>query len=84
MVKIPLMASELGVSVKTIYNWISVGKLKMPRPGYVNQLDAYEVWLQQQSLKSIHSYFVASQGIIRDNNGRFKKKKEDGGQPDAE
>lgn len=73
MVKIPLMAEELGVSVKTIYNWISVGKLVMPRPGYVNQVDAYEVWLQQQHLRSSISYFQA-QGTIRDAYGRFKSK----------
>lgn len=73
MVKISLMAEELGVSVKTIYNWISVGKLAMIRPGFVNQLDAYEVWLQQQALRSAISYFQ-SQGTIRDSYGRFKSK----------
>ena len=72
-VKIPLMANELGISVKTIYNWIAVGKLVMPRAGYVSQVDAYEVWLQQQALRSITSQFQ-SQGIIRDSYGRFKSK----------
>lgn len=72
-VKIPLMAKELGVSVKTIYNWISVGKLFMPRPGFVSQMDAYEVWLQQQSLRSMYSQVIASQGIKRGPNGQFKK-----------
>lgn len=71
-VKIPLMAEELGVSVKTLYNWINVGKLFMPRPGYVSQVEAYEVWLQQRSLRSIQSYFLAK-GTIRDAFGRFKK-----------
>lgn len=70
-VKIPNMAKELGVSVKTIYNWISVGKLYMPRPGYVHYMEAYEVWLQQKTLRSFHSYFV-SKGTIRDAFGRFK------------
>jgi hypothetical protein len=74
-VKIPLIAEELGVSVKTIYNWISVGKLFMPLPGFVSRADAYEVWLQQQSLRSITSYFMSVQGITRDSNGRFKQKK---------
>ena len=74
-VKIALVAPELGVSAKTIYNWISVGKLFTPQPGYVSRADAYEVWLQQQSLKSINSYFMASQGIIRDGYGRFKSKR---------
>lgn len=71
-VKIPLMADELGVSTKTIYNWISVGKLFMPRPGYVSQVDAYEVWLQQRTMRSIQSYFMAK-GTIRDAFGRWSK-----------
>lgn len=71
-VKIPNMAKELGVSVKTIYNWISVGKLFMPRPGYVSQVEAYEVWLQQKQLKTFNSYFM-SQDIIRDSFGRFSR-----------
>ena len=74
-VKIPLMAEELGVSVKTIYNWVNVGKLFMPQPGYVSRTDAYEVWIEQQSVRSITSYFMSVQGIIRDTNGRFQKKK---------
>ena len=78
--KIPLVAKELGVSVKTIYNWISVGKLFMPRPGYVSQLDAYEVWLQQKSLRSAYSQVIATQGIKRGANGQFKKATEAGEQ----
>lgn len=75
-VKIPLMAEELGVSTKTIYNWISVGKLFMPRSGYVSQVEAYEVWLQQRSLRSIQSYFMAK-GTIRDAFGRWAKEQEE-------
>jgi transposase len=75
-VKIPLVAKELGVSVKTIYNWISVGKLFMPRPGYVSQLDAYEVWLEQKYMKSINSQFMSAQGLTRGEDGKFKSKKE--------
>jgi len=70
--KISLVAKELGVSVKTIYNWISVGKLFMPKPGYVSQIEAYEVWLQQKSLRSFHSYFLAKD-VIRDSYGRWSK-----------
>ncbi len=75
-VKIPMMADELGVTAKTIYNWLSVGKLVMPRPGYVNRMDAYEVWLEQKNLRKIHSHFMAVQGTNRDANGQFKSKKE--------
>lgn len=76
LVKIQLIAEELGVTVKTVYNWISVNKLFMPRPGYVSRVDAYEVWLQQQSMKSIRSYFMSVQGTTRDPNGRFKSKRD--------
>ena len=70
LVKIPLMASELGITTKTLYNWINSGKLDMPKPGFVNQSSAYEVWLQQKSLKSIQSYFMAV-NIPRDSSGKF-------------
>ena len=72
-VKISLVANELGVSVKTIYNWISSGKLYMPRPGYVDREEAHRAWLEQQNLRSINSYFMAVQGIKRDSYGRFSK-----------
>jgi len=75
--KISLVAKELGVSVKTIYNWISVGKLFMPKPGYVSQVEAYEVWLQQKSLRSFHSYFLAKD-VIRDSYGRWSKEENQG------
>jgi hypothetical protein len=73
-VKIPLMAKELGVSTKTIYNWISVGKLFMPSPGYVSQVEAYEVWLQQKQLRTIQSYFL-SKDMTRNSFGKFSKPK---------
>jgi predicted DNA-binding transcriptional regulator AlpA len=73
-VKIPLMAKELGVTTKTIYNWISVGKLFMPKPGYVSQVEAYEVWLQQKQLRVIQSYFL-SKDITRNIFGKFSADK---------
>jgi hypothetical protein len=42
----------------------------MPTPGFVNQTSAYEVWLQQKSLKSIQSYFMSIK-IPRDSSGKF-------------
>jgi predicted DNA-binding transcriptional regulator AlpA len=75
-VKVPLIAEDLGVSVKTIYNWINVGKLFMPRPGYVSQVEAYEVWLQQRSLRRFQSFFQSSR-LVRDGNGRFQSGKDD-------
>ncbi len=74
------MAEELGVSVKTIYNWISLGKLEIVKPGYVNRMDAYEVWLEQKDIRKIHSYFMSVQGTKRDANGRFLSRSEEGEQ----
>ncbi len=76
LVKIGLMAEELGVTPKTIYNWIERGKLVMHRPGFVSQLESYEVWLQQRSYKSIYASEMARYGITRDANGRFITKSE--------
>ena len=72
LLKISLVANLLGVSNKTIYNWINSKKLEMPEPGYVDYNRAYEVSLNQQAYKSAISYFMAAQGIKRDSNGRFK------------
>jgi hypothetical protein len=76
--KISLIAKDLEVTDKTIYNWIADGKLKMMRPGFVSQLDAYEVWIQQRVDKSIFSQEMARKGIIRDSIGRFRTKSEQG------
>ena len=70
LVKISLVAEELGVTMKTIYNWISWGKLDTPKPGYVYRAQAYDVWISQKSLKSINSFFMAI-NITRDANGKF-------------
>lgn len=78
IVKISIVADELGLTAKTVYNWISSGKLKMPRPGYVNYIDAWEVYLQQKQDKSIFASTMARYGITRDENGRFLTKRERG------
>lgn len=72
--KIPIVAKGLGVTVKTIYNWISLEKLEMPQPGYVDYNKAYDVLVQQHAHRSINSYFMAIKGIKRDSNGRFSGK----------
>ena len=76
IIKIQIAADELGVSLKTVYNWIESGKLKMPRPGYVNHIDAWETYLQQKQDKSIYSSLMAKYGIKRDANGRFLTRRE--------
>lgn len=70
LVKISSAAEQLGVSYKTIYNWISDRKLSMPKPGYVSLEEANDVWIRQQLLRSEISFFM-SQGTIRDAYGRF-------------
>lgn len=68
--KIPAAAEQLGVSYKTIYNWISDKKLAMPKPGYVDVEEARDVWVAQQMRRVEISFFLA-QGTIRDAYGRF-------------
>jgi excisionase family DNA binding protein len=70
IVKISFAAKELGVSSKTIYNWITDGKLTMPKSGYVSLAQAETVWIKQQLLRRELSFFM-SQGTIRDAYGRF-------------
>lgn len=83
LLKISIVANSLGVSIKTIYNWVNSNKLEMPIPGYVDGNRAYEVSLDQRANKSAISYFMAVQGIKRDSNGRFTtttKKVEESGE----
>lgn len=70
LIKISNAAEQLGVSYKTIYNWISDRKLSMPKPGYVSLEEANDVWIRQQLLRSEISFFL-SQGTVRDSYGRF-------------
>lgn len=70
LVKISRAAKEIGVSYKTIYNWIADGKLSAPTPGYVDMEEAQDVWVKQQLLRVELSFFMA-QGTIRDAYGRF-------------
>lgn len=76
LLKIPVVAASLGVSTKTIYNWINADKLEMPEPGYVDYDSAYNVLLNQQAYKSAISYFMVVQGIKRDSSGRFSSKQD--------
>ena len=47
LMKVPEAAERLGVTPKTIYNWISKGKLKAQRVGgrniRIDELDLYEI-----------------------------------------
>jgi hypothetical protein len=70
LMKISLVAEELNVTTKTIYNWITDGKLTVTQAGYVDRFEAHKVWHEQQSLRSVISFFQV-QGTKRDANGRF-------------
>jgi len=73
LVKISFAANELGVSQKTIYNWVKDGKLSTAEPGYVDLKEARAVWVNQQLLRVEISFFM-SKGTIRDAYGRFSGK----------
>jgi len=78
IVKISIVAGELGVTAKTVYNWISWGKLIMQVPGYVNYIDAWQAYLQQKQDKSIFASTMARHGITRDASGRFSARSKQG------
>jgi predicted site-specific integrase-resolvase len=70
-IKIPVAASELGVSTKTIYNWIASGVLETTEPGYVSRSKAWEVFDHMKAKRVEISYFMSTYGIKRDAYGRF-------------
>lgn len=77
LVKITVLAKELGISHKTIYNWISYGRLEMHSRGYVDRIEAWAVYEHMQERKSSLQSLMAKHGTERDKNGRFVQKKKD-------
>ena len=71
LVKIALLAVELGVTHKTIYNWIQKGRLEVKRPGFVSRSEAWKVYDFMLEKRIENSYFLSSYGINRDAYGRF-------------
>ncbi len=71
LVKIVPLASEMGISHKTIYNWVKDGRLEMKSPGFVSRTEAWEVFDHMQEKRVEISYFMSSYGISRDEHGRF-------------
>jgi hypothetical protein len=71
VVKITVAADNLGVTYKTIYNWLEDGSLKLVHPGFVDLLEARQVWIKKQSVKSSVSKITMA-SITRDEYGRFK------------
>jgi hypothetical protein len=71
LLKIGPLADELGITPKTIYNWISDGRLEMKKPGFVSRTEAWEVFGFMQEKRVEISYFMSAYGIERDSVGRF-------------
>lgn len=71
LLKIGPLADELGITPKTIYNWISDGRLEMKKPGFVSRTEAWEVFDFMQEKRTEISYFMSAYGINRDAYGRF-------------
>ena len=77
LVKITVLAKELGISHKTIYNWISDGRLRMETRGYVDRFEAWAVHEHMQVRKTSFQRLLAKYGTGRDKYGRFVQKKKD-------
>ncbi len=71
LAKIVPLASEMGISYKTIYNWIKDGRLEMKKPGFVSRSEAWDVFDHMQEKRIEISFFLSSYGIKRDSYGRF-------------
>ena len=71
LAKIVPLAEEMGISYKTIYNWVKDGRLEMKRPGFVSRTEAWEVFNHMYEKRVEISYFLSSYGIKRDAYGRF-------------
>lgn len=71
LVKIVPLATEMGISYKTIYNWIKDGRLQTEKPGFVSRSEAWNVFDHMQEKRIEISYFMSAYGIKRDAYGRF-------------
>lgn len=69
-IKIALAAEKLGVTTKTIYNWIAEGMLKTVKPGYVLLSEAKVEKDRVLRIRSLNSR-MRLLGIGRDDKGRF-------------
>lgn len=70
-IKISLAARLMGVTPKTIYNWISDGTLKKVRPGYVLKSDLEYAASSKVQKRRAMAKRRASFEIKRDRLGRF-------------
>lgn len=70
MVKIVVAAEVIGVTYKTIYNWIEDGTLKLAHPGFVYLSEARRAKIKKFNDKSQWGKEHSSR-FFRDN-GKFK------------
>lgn len=73
LVKIVPLATEMGISHKTIYNWVNDGRLEMKKPGFVSKSEAWGVFDHMQEKRVEISYFMSTYANSRDEHGRFSK-----------
>ena len=70
MVKIVVAAETVGVSYKTLYNWIEDGSLKLAHPGYVYLSEVRQVLLKKRN--TISEWAKINSGRFFRENGKFK------------
>ena len=70
MVKIVVAAEAIGVTYKTVYNWIEDGTLKLAHPGYVYLSEARRAQIKKLNDKSQWGKEHSSK-FFRDS-GKFK------------
>lgn len=71
MIKIANAAEEVGVSVKTVYNWIEDGSLKLAHPGFVFLSDVRRVQLFKLN-RRVELSKDMSDRFTRDDRGKFR------------
>lgn len=71
--KIMVVADELGVTHKTIYNWLENGYLKLYHPGYILPSEARRAQIRVANAKATES-LSRSKVQKRDRFGRFLPK----------
>jgi len=70
MVKIIVAAETVGVSYKTLYNWIEDGTLRLAHPGYVYLSEVRQALLIKRN--TISEWGKTNSGRFFRENGKFK------------
>ena len=70
MVKIIVAADTMGLTYKTLYNWIEDGTLRLAHPGYVYLSEVKQAQMVKQNSRS--QWGKDHSGRFFRENGRFK------------